>query len=163
MLWTGGTMSRKRTLSNLSVFDTPPASRLKNDEDGTVGGDVEGGSQWVVRSAGSSGGMGNSGLHGIPAEESVSSISRPLPYKHVTFLFLQRSWEELDTSLSTLARTITLLPVLDDEMIKVIKSVLPCLGFRVHTPHVKISNFIILTDELSVKANTPMEVSSFPK
>ena len=35
-----------------------------------------------------------------------------------------------------------------------------CLGFRVHNPHVKISKFII-TDELSVKANTPMEISSF--
>jgi len=162
MLRTGGTFSRKRTLSNPSVFDTPPASRPKNDEDGTDGGGVEEGGGRVVRSAGSSGGTGNSGQHGIPAGESVSPVPRPLPYKHVTFSFVQRSWEELDSSLSTLPITIALLPVLDDEMIKVIKSVLPCcLGFRVHTPHVKISNFIILTDELSVKANTPMEMSSF--
>ena len=62
-------------------------------------------------------GMGNSGLNGISSGESVSPLLRPLPYKRVTLSFVQCSWEELDSSLSTLPITIALLPVLDDEMI----------------------------------------------
>ncbi|KAJ9588728.1 hypothetical protein L9F63_017963, partial [Diploptera punctata] len=76
---------------------------------------------------------------------------RQLPGESVS----PRSWEEIDTSMSTLPITLALLPMLDDEMITVIKSVLPCsLGYRIHKPHVKISNFIILTDELQIRGYT---------
>lgn len=152
MLRTGGTLSRKRarTLSD-------PTKYLDGEEEDAVDG-----GERVARSTGSGGGSGNSGQHGIPSGESVSPVPRPMPYKHVTFSFVQRSWEEIDTGLSTLPISIALYPILDDEMLTVIKQVLPCcLGFRVHAPHVKLSNFIILTDEIQMKGATPSEMSSF--
>ncbi|KAJ9601468.1 hypothetical protein L9F63_000385 [Diploptera punctata] len=157
MLRTGGTMSRKRSRTLSNPYETPPSTWQDQDET-----DGEGSVRVERAAAGSSGGTGNSGQHGTQPGESVSPVARPLPYKHVTFTFVQRSWEEIDTSMSTLPITLALLPMLDDEMITVIKSVLPCsLGYRIHNPHVKISNFIILTDELQIRGNTPTELASF--
>ncbi|XP_046391510.1 uncharacterized protein LOC124159636 [Ischnura elegans] len=137
------TMAQKRAAED--ILDTPPPTqRTRRD----VGG--------------SSGGTGNSGQHGIPEGESESPMERPIPFNHVTFTFRQRSWEEIDCSLKTLPLTIALHSMLDDEMIDVISNVLPtCLGFRIHKPMVKISNFIVLTDEITVRSNSPTEMSSF--
>ena len=137
------------------MYLTLPATHLRNGVDNTDWWDMEESGERAAQSAGGSRGTGISRKQGLRAGESILPILWPLPYKHVTFLFVQRSWEELDTSLSTLPITIALLPVLDDEMITVIKLVLPC--------YVKLSNFIMLTDELSLRANTPTEISSFVK
>lgn len=70
MLKSGGTLARKRALEEPE--ESSPTVRVK-------------------REAGSSGGTGNSGQHGIPPGESESPIERPVPFKHVTFTFKQRS------------------------------------------------------------------------
>ena len=84
MLKKRGTLSRKRA-----------TQQVENKED-VIDNGVSGGDR-LARSAGSGGGSGNGGEHGILSGESVSPVPRPLSYKHVTFSLVQSSIGLKDT------------------------------------------------------------------
>nr|QTE03839.1 MAG: VP1 [Periparus ater parvoviridae sp.] len=97
------------------------------------------------------------------AEEKVDPIPRHLPSQSVTLNFTQRTWEELAPgSLLYLQLAQTPKYMFDEAMRnQMAKFVNLWHTMEIHQPTARISNLIMLQDDLRVQSNTPTDATAF--
>lgn len=97
------------------------------------------------------------------AEEKTDPIPRHLPENTITLNFTRRSWEEIAPGfLYYLPLCQTLKYMMDDAMqdqFNKFKNTWETM--EIHAPHARISNLIMLQDDLRVQNNTPTDATAF--
>lgn len=97
------------------------------------------------------------------AEEKVDPIPRHLPSQSVTLNFTQRTWEELGPGeLLYLQLAQTPRYMFDDAMRNQFNKFKELWHtMEIHKPRARISNLIMLQDDLRVQSNTPTDATAF--
>nr|DAC81434.1 TPA_asm: VP [Tasmanian devil feces monodnaparvovirus 2] len=111
------------------------------------------GSSAAEKQASGDGGEGGADESPIPRGPSTKSLC---------MCFYQRSWEEISSQkLSYLPQSLTPLSFFDGQQLQIIDKMLDA-GFLFEIEHmgIKISNFIVLNDQLAASGDTPQEISS---
>ena len=96
-------------------------------------------------------------------EQVEDPIPRPLPLQSITLNFKQMTWQEIAPGkMYYLPMSYTPYPMFDEHMKRQFaKFALVAESIQVHTPHIKISNLIMLQDDLRVQNSTPTDATAF--
>lgn len=96
-------------------------------------------------------------------EEVVNPIPRHLPVQEITLRFYQATWEEIAPGkLYYLPLAQTPRYMFDDAMINQFNKFRELWGtMEIHTPKVRMSNLVMLQDDLRVQSNTPADATAF--
>lgn len=121
----------------------------------------QGGSESKKMATGQSGG----GLKGMPgnSDDKKDPIPRPLKLQEVTLHFTQRSWEEIGAGeLKYLPLSQTPYYMFDDAMLAQLKKFkgLWTTAYY-HQPKARLTNLIMLQDDLINQGGTPLETTAF--
>lgn len=104
-------------------------------------------------------------LKGMPgnSDDKVNPIPRPLKLQEITLHFTQRSWEEIGPGeLKYLPLCQTPYYMFDAAMLEQLKKFKNIWATAYyHTPNARISNLIMLQDDLINQGGTPMETTAF--
>lgn len=123
-------------------------------EDASGGGDAK-------KSAGGAGGM----LKGMPSGQDgkVEPIPRPFTINSITLHFNQRTWEEIGPGeLKYLPLSVSPYYMLDTATLKLLSKYKKLWSTATyHTPKARISNIIMLQDDLVNQGGTPLETTAF--
>nr|WAX26047.1 MAG: major capsid protein [Army ant associated bidensovirus 5] len=126
---------------------------MKRANEDSGGGDAK-------KSAGS-GGM----LKGMPggADQKVDPIPRPLHMQTITLNFTQRTWEEIGAGeLKYLPLCQTVYYMMDEAMLGQLNKFKGlCTTMQIHQPKARISNLLMLQDDLINQGGTPLETTAF--
>lgn len=100
---------------------------------------------------------------GSSIEKKVAPVPRNLSLQTVTIHFCQRSWEEIGPGeLYYLPLCQNPKYMFDKAMMEQFRKFLSFgATMEIHTPTVKISNLIMLQDDLKVQSNTPTDATAF--
>lgn len=110
------------------------------------------------------GGGGGVGLKGMPASENKTDpIPRPIRENEITLHFNQVTWEEIGPSeLKYLPLCQTPYYMMDPATLKLLNKFKGLWSTaKYHTPKARISNIIMLQDDLINQGGTPMETTAF--
>lgn len=129
----------------------------KRSAEGDGGGDAK-------KGPGASGLKGKAG--GTVDDQSVDPIPRHLPQNSVTLNFVQRSWEEIGPGeLKYLPLSQSPYYMFDDNQLNKLMGFLHDQelweSYEIHQPHARITNLIMLQDDLVNAGGTPMETTAF--
>lgn len=109
------------------------------------------------------GGMAKGGAGKTNSDQQVNPIPRNLSTQSVTLNFVQRTWEEIGPGeLKYLPLCQTIRYMFDKAMIRQFNKFKGLWStMEVHQPHARISNLIMLQDDLINQGGTPLETTAF--
>lgn len=110
-------------------------------------------------------GGGGGGLKGMPGntDDKVNPIHRPLKLQEITLHFTQRSWEEIGAGeLKYLPLSQTPYYMFDNAMLEQLNKFKGLWSTAYyHTPKARLTNLIMLQDDLINQGGTPLETTAF--